>query len=227
MRKNIRNNSFKKNAKKISRPVDDSKKGLQFKWWMLIPIILILVVAIVLVVNNAKQTEHGNQVSQVAISSLPNKLVYYIGEQPSYAGLTITTTLNNGMTFTEGPEACTFSGFNSEFAVEEQKITVTYGEHTFVYTVTIKEPIKPFSPLTGVSLETLPKTEYKVGDWLDVNGGVLLLEYEDGSTRRIKLEDKHVYDFSSDQATDKLTLTVKVREDGFLATCTYDIKVTE
>ena len=149
-----------------------------------------------------------------------------MGEEPSYTGLTITTTLNDGTSFTEGPEACTFSGFNSEFAKEEQVITVKYKEHTFVYTITIKEPVRPVSPLKSVTLESMPKTEYKVGDWMNVNDGVLLLEYEDGSTRRIELEHKHVYGFSTD-APGTFTLTIKVHEDGYLVTCTYQITVTE
>ena len=228
MRKNFKNHYMKsmKSAKRYSAYAGgNNKKSLKFLWW-LIPAVLALIVAVVAIVMSVKSTESGKQVSQVSISTLPNKLVYYIGEEPSYTGLTITTTLNNGMTFTEGPEACTFSGFNSEFAQEEQKITVKYKEHTFVYTVTIKESVRPSANLTKISLVNLPKTEYKVGDWLNVNDGVLLLEYDDGSTRRIQLEHRYVYDFSTD-TPGNFTLTVKLREDGILMTCTYDITVTE
>ena len=210
----------------FSDPDEKEPFKFKFKWWMLIPVVVILAIVIAVVAIGAAESTYDKQVSQVAISSLPEKLVYYVGEQPSYTGLTITTTFNNGTTFTEGPESCTFSGFNSEFAEEEQHITITYGEHTFVYTITIKEPVKPFSPLVNISLVTLPKTEYKVGDWLNVNDGVLLLEYEDGSTRRIRLEHNHIRNFSSDNPGN-FTITVKVVEDGYLATCTYDITVTE
>ena len=212
----------------FSFSVSDEKAPfkLKFKWWMLIPLVLVFAAVMAVITNNAISVEKGNEVSQVAISSLPTKLVYYVGEQPSYTGFEITTTLNNGTKFTEGPEACTFSGFNSEFAQEEQHITVKYKEHTFVYTITIKEPVRPFSPLKSVTLESMPKTEYKVGDWMNVNDGVLLLEYEDGYTRRIRLEHKHVYGFSTD-TPGTFTLTVKVHEDGYLVTCTYDITVTE
>ena len=210
----------------LDKPSKKKPFKFEFKWWMLIPIVLILAITITVIVLDVEKTTHDKEVSQVAISSLPTKLVYYVGEHPSYTGLTITTTFNDGTEFTEGPEACTFSGFNSEFAVEEQQITVTYKEHTFVYTITIKEPVRPFSPLVKISLETLPKTEYKVGDWLNVNDGVLLLEYEDGSTRRVRLEHKYVYDFSTENPG-TFTVTVKLREDGFLATCTYEITVTE
>ena len=61
---------------------------------------------------------------------------------------------------------------------------------------------------------------------MDVEDGVLLLEYEDGSTRRIRLDYNHVYGFST-KTPGTFTITVKLREDGFLATCTYEITVTE
>lgn len=220
----MRRNYHKKNNRRYSYS-GNGKSGLSFKWWM-IPVALLVIAVIAAAVHFTTKSVNGNVVSNVAISSMPNKLVYYVGEQFSSTGLTITTTLNNGTTFTEGPETCTFSGFNSEFAQEEQQITVKYKEHTFVYTITIKEPPRPFSPLKSISLETLPKTEYKVGDWMSVENGVLLLTYEDGSTRRIRLDYNHIYDFDTRKAG-TYTITVKYREDSYLATCTYNITVTE
>ena len=205
-----------------------SRKGIKFKKWMLIPIIIVAVIAVaaIIIIGNGTSGNDSNEVLSVAISSLPTKLVYYVGEEPNYTGFAVTTQFNNGTEFTEGSEACTFSGFNSEFPVKEQEITVNYGEHTFMFTVEIKERPRPFSPLTKISFESLPKTEYKVGDWMDINDGVLLLEYEDGSTRRMRLEYRHVYDFSTD-TPGTFTLTVKYRENGILQTCTYEITVTE
>ncbi len=221
----MRNNYNRSRRRRSERGdwYDGGKKKSKFRWWM-VPLAIVLVIATVVIVNSTRSAAHGKMVSSVAISSLPEKLVYYIGEEISYTGLEITTTLNNGTSFTEGPEACTFSGFNSEFAEEEQRITVTYGEHKFVYTVTIKEPVRPLSPLTSISLEALPKTEYKVGDGLSVENGVLLLTYKDGFTRRIRLEYGHIYDFSTEKAG-SFTITVKLREEGYLATCTYQITV--
>ena len=204
-----------------------TKKSFKFKMWMLIPIILVLAIAITVVVFNAKKTAMENEVMQVSISSLPTKLVYYVGEEFSDTGFAVTTMLNNGISFTEGPEACTFSGFDSRFATSKQEITVTYGTHTFVFTVDIKERPRPISPLTEVSLIAMPKTEYKVGEILSVSGGVLLLKYEDGSSREIQLKYNHIYDFSTDKPAEKLTVSVLVEENGYLGVCTYDITVTE
>ena len=190
-------------------------------------LVLIAVFAIVLTINNNKKDKVGNQVLNVSISALP-KQVYYVGDEPSYTGLKITTTFYNGTSFTEGEEACTFEGFNSEFPVAEQQIFVTYGEHSFVYTVEIKERPRPASPLQSISIDTLPKTEYKVGDWLDVNDGVLLLTYENGDTRKIRLEPSHINTDSFNTKTPgNYTVEVLILENDVIKSCTYDVTVTE
>lgn len=220
-------NNYNRNRRRRSERGDwsdsETKKKKKFHWWI-IPIVLVAIAIVVIVSGNLIRTADGNRIMGVSISKLPDKLVYYVGEKFSSKGLEITTTLNNGTSYTEGPETCTFSGFNSEFAEEEQQIFVSYGDRTFVYTITIKEPPRPFSPLKTISLETLPKTDYKLGDWLSVEDGVLLLTYEDGFTRRIRLEYGHIYDFSTEKPG-TFTITVKLREDGYLATCTYQITV--
>lgn len=215
--------SFPKERKRASQK--EHKGRRRFKWWI-IPIVVLLVAGGIFGYANITRELNGAKISSVVISSLPYKTEYYIGEQPDYTGFAITTTYNDGTTLTEGADACTFSGFDSEFAADEQQITVTYGEYVFIFDVAIKEPVRVFSPLVRISLETLPKTEYKVGDWLSVENGVLVLEYEDGSSRRIQLKYGHIYDFSTEKPG-KFTVTVKLREDGYLATTTYDVTVSE
>lgn len=202
------------------------KKSAFRRWWWTIPVAIALVIAVIVIVNSVKTTSDGKTVSSVSISSLPDKTVFYVGEQPSYKGFAVTTTLNNGTTFTEGPEACTFSGFDSRFAVKNQEIVVTYGEYVFTYNIEIKELPRPLIPLEEISLKVMPKTEYKVGETMNISDGIILLQYEDGSSREIRLKYSHIYDFSTAEAG-VFTVSVIVEENGYLATCTYEITVTE
>lgn len=213
----------KRRAKKTQ--LKENKGKHRFKWWI-IPLVILLVTGVIFIYANIIRKDNDPKVFSVAISTLPYKTEYYIGEQPDYTGFTVTTTYNDGTTFTEGADACTFSGFDSEFAAEKQQITVNYKENTFVFDIAIKEPPRAFSPLSKIALVSLPKTEYKVGDWLSVKDGVLLLEYSDGATRKIPLDYLHIYDFSTEKPG-KFTVTVKLREDGYLATTTYDVTVSE
>ena len=80
--------------------------------------------------------------------------------------------------------------------------------------------------MVGVSFKTLPKTQYKVGDWMSVEGGVLLVKYDDGSTKEVELTYDHVYGFTTAEPG-TFTLYVKYVEEGLLSETTYTITVTE
>ncbi len=226
-----KNNKFDFNNIKFnsrSNRSDRPERKIKKKTWVILSIViafvLVLAVALSVIIGNIRKNEEGRQVADVTMTSLPYKTTFYIGEEASYTGLVITTTLNNGTTYTDGPEACTFSGFDSRFAESNQVIYVTYGEYSFVYSITIKERPREASALVSATLISLPKTEYKIGDPLSVSGGILKLEYENGTNREIQLKYNHISNFSS-QFAGTFTIVVFVEEDGYLATCTYEITV--
>jgi hypothetical protein len=84
--------------------------------------------------------------------------------------------------------------------------------------------------LCDIELTTLPKTEYKLGEWLDTTGGVLLRKYTDGSEYYINLVNGYVSGFGpirDEQKTGKFTLVVVYRENGITCRTFYEITVTE
>ncbi len=215
--------AYKRSRKRRSDYLDKTEKHSKLRWWMIPSTILVIAIIVFVVISLATAVD-GRAIANIELIAWPEKLVYYIGDKPSYTGLELGITLYDGTEYIVGPEECEFSGFNSEFAEEEQHITVTYKEHTFSFTVTIKEVPHLISPLKKISLVTLPQTEYKVGDRLSVENGVLLLEYEDGHTQRIRLEYSHIYNFTTDKPGTH-TISVKIMENGYLVTCTYQITV--
>ena len=86
-------------------------------------------------------------------------------------------------------------------------------------------PTEPAPVLKQIRLETLPKTEYTLGERLDTSGGVLLCEYTDGSARRINLTSSMVSGFDKVKSPGTYTLTVRYEEKGVVATTTYAIRV--
>jgi hypothetical protein len=79
----------------------------------------------------------------------------------------------------------------------------------------------------GITLETLPKTEYRIDEWLDTTGGVLLCEYADGSVYRLSLVNSYIFGWENVNGPGEYVLTVKYMENGTLAETTYTITVTE
>ncbi len=180
------------------------------------------------------------------VLSRPHKTTYVVGEAENWFGLEVKLVTESGSTVL-GPESCVISGFDSSAPAENQVITVQYMDLATTFTVSIRsgsdDPSgeqggeqggaqgnnqKPPNALfTGMSFKSLPKTQYKVGDfWLNVQGGVLLLRYDTGATREINMSLDMVEGFTT-AAPGTYTLTVTYIEDGHRATLTYDITVTE
>ena len=206
---------------------DVPKKSFAPKFAIAIGVILVLaivMVAVFLIMPAVKQ--NGEKISQISVYQMPNKTVYLINEEADYTGLRIQVTKNNGDTYLVRAHECNITGFEN-LKEGYNTITVNYQGFITTFAVRAEKAPRPTPTLTGISLETLPKTEYKVGEWLDTTGGVILCEYVDGSVFRVALENSNVFGFAGIDSPGKYTLTVKYVENGILASTTYEITVTE
>ena len=174
------------------------------------------------------KTTQDSQTKQIRVVSNPKKMVYLIGEEPDFSGLKIEGVKENGTIFTVYTSKCQITGFDSSTA-GVKTITVAYEGFKTTFYVTVEEPPRATPDLVGITLDTMPKTEYMVGEWLDTDGGVILCEYADGSTYRVSLINQHVYGWEEayEQGVGTYTLTVRYKENGLLAETTYEITITE
>ncbi len=216
-------------TKKTSNTVngDAPKKAFAPKIAIVIGVILVLaivMVAVFLIMPAVKQ--NGEAIKEISVSQLPDKTVYLTGEEANYTGLRIQVTKKNGETYTVRAHECEITGFDS--AKEGYiRILVKYEGFEVGFNLKVQEPPRPTPSLKSISLKTLPKTEYKVGERLDTIGGVILCEYNDGSQHTVSLVNGHVSGFKNVDGPGTYMLTVKYKENGVLATCTYEITVTE
>ena len=75
--------------------------------------------------------------SSIAITSPANKQVYAIGNQLDLTGLEVTGTYSDGSTRVEEITTANVSGFDSSSLSTEQVLTITVGDKTTTYTVSI------------------------------------------------------------------------------------------
>ena len=188
---------------------------------------VVLVIAVAIVLCATILDDLNKKMEDIAISSMPSKTIYYVGEEIDLSGLQIDAVYSNGDHFAISLANCTITGFDSSKPVDTQKITVRYQRYQVTFNIIIREEPKPQPVLAGIRLETLPKTEYKVGEWLDTSGGVIVCEYQNGSTYRISLENSNIYGWENVNGPGTYTLTVKYAEGGILKETTYTITVTE
>ena len=186
--------------------------------------------------DNGNSTE--NEIRRIYISKTPDKTQFYLDDEADYTGLTIQVLKNNGDSQTivysdANSSLFTFSGFDSSLPEEKQTITVTYKGYSASFNISIVRFEPPADTIKSISWVKLPKTEYKVGDFYETNGGMLLKEYNDGTTERCILLDTYVLGreaaFVNGRAKNIGTyeLTVKYKENGVTVYTTYTITVTE
>lgn len=234
----------KANKKKPSVAIDglkDKKKSAKTIKAVIIVACVVLVLALLTVAvtlyvkyTNAVAAD-GKNIARVYVSAYPKNTAYYIGDKkPDYSGLKIGITLKNGTNHyveysDETASEFTFKGFDTSAYSEQQTITVTYKGYECKFDISVTERPQATPILDKISLETLPKTEYKVGEWLSTTGGVILLEYTNHPPLRVNLMNKDVYGWQEayEAGPGTYTLTVIYVEDGVLAETTYDITITE
>jgi hypothetical protein len=232
------------------KPVN--KKALIIWISVAVAVLLIAAVAAVLIISNTNSggstgnggntgniidnifgndnKEEDNTIKEIKVTRYPDKVSYYCGEWFDKTGLTVYQLTNGGAFTKVDIDKCTVTGFDSSAPTEQQILTVTYEGFTATFPVTIKEAPKPVPSLVSVVLETMPKTEYKVGENLNTEGGVMLCTYSDGTTQKIDLKPKHVSGFVAAMESGvagEYELEVKYSENGVRVKTTYKITISE
>lgn len=158
--------------------------------------------------------------------AVPEKTVYYVGEDLDLAGMKVTAVYSNGRTVeisNDDPEL-KVSGFDSSKANEALEITVAYQGKTAVFTVEIKEKEEPPVPekkLQGIRIDANPdKTEYQIGDALDLAGMKVTAVYDDESSEDVTALVQ-VTGYDSSEAGE---VTVSVSYEGFTQTFTVTVR---
>ncbi|RKP53994.1 hypothetical protein D7Z26_11430 [Cohnella endophytica] len=153
--------------------------------------------------------------TSIAVTAQPTKTQYKIGESLDLAGLVVKGTYNNG---TSAPVAITssnISGFDSGTA-GTKTVTITVGGKTTTFNVTITNV-----SLISIAVETPPtKTQYKVGESLDLAGLVVTGTYDDESSDTLTITSSNISGFDNGTAGTK---TVTVTVGG--KTATFDVTI--
>ncbi|MGN0640612.1 MAG: bacterial Ig-like domain-containing protein, partial [Oscillospiraceae bacterium] len=131
--------------------------------------------SIVVVAADAKE------VSGISISTQPTKTAYFVGDELSVDGkITVTYSDDSSSEIAITPAMVT--GFNSSAAAETQTLTVTYGGKTANYNISVTAV-----EISGIAVTAPTKTDYKVGESLDLTGGSLVATYNNGKEETLPL----------------------------------------
>lgn len=205
---------------------------MTFKRKLITIIIIILSLLLVLIASFATYSYiHGKQDSYMNVDVSKAKTTYYIGEEFDNKNITVEAFKFNGDTYEISVEDCTFSGFDSSKAVEQQKITVTYKTISSYYFIEVKNlPTYNKTP-KSISFVTYPKLNYTWEEYsyhlLDIEGATLQITYTDDSNEIIPLKEEYLYFKDKINKPGTYTIDVKYRQSGVIVTTDFTITITE
>ena len=160
-------------------------------------------------------------VSGISIKTQPNQTVYEVNGQLNLAGLVLEVTYEDGSK-SEVAEGFDVSQVDIS-TVGEKTITVTYRDKTATFTVNVKKAEQPpVATLDSITISGPTKTEYEIGDKLDLTGLAVIAHYSDGSYQEVT--DYEVSGFDS-TAAGKKTITVRYVEDGITELAQFELTV--
>ena len=110
--------------------------------------------------DNNNGTSIPEEISTLDISAVPKKIVYRVGDDPDYSGLSVyfkSEELPSGYIYYDlNPEEFTITGFDSTEPIEEQVITVECKGFTDTFTVKIEPALSVGVTLAGITMKALP-----------------------------------------------------------------------
>lgn len=167
---------------------------------IIIAVVLIAIASVVSVV--AINDSNSKKATGIEISTYPIKLEYYKYDQIDLTGLSIKLKKNNAQ-YDEmiDTSKVTITGFDSSKVTDRQTVTVSYNGFSATFVVKIQELPEPTPAVTNIQLEMDEgyelKTQYKVGEALDLSHMYLRVTYSDGTIARVSVTPDMVSGFDS------------------------------
>jgi len=153
--------------------------------------------------------------SGIAVTNKPTKTQYVVGKNLDVTGLVVTGTYSDGTTTPITITSANISGFDSN-TIGSKTVTVTVEGKTATFNVDIIA-----KALTGIAITNQPtKTQYVVGQSLDLTGLVVIGTYNDGTTTSMTITSANISGFDSNTTGSKI---ITVTFDGKKATFNVDI----
>lgn len=171
-------------------------------------VLIVLSSTIFVVIKKIK----GENLLNIQFESLPYKVEYYLGEELDLKGTIIRAYKRNGKNYIVNNNLINFSGFSSE--VEgKQVINARYKDFNITFDIIVKKLPQETPILISIEIDQVPtKTIYRVGEKISLSGGIIKLNYSDGSIKRISLIRDYILVFDSSVPVEEYQVVVTFKE---------------
>ena len=132
----------------------------------------------------------NESIEEISIPFLPEKLLYYCGEELDLTGGVIQITYTSGDTKQMPLSVDMVDGYDSG-CIGTQTLTVTYKEFTATFDIEVSK--KPVA--TEIALKSEPdNTKYVKGTKFDLSGAEISVIYDNGDEKAVAVDDSMVSD---------------------------------
>ena len=146
------------------------------------------------------------EVTGIRMGDYPKKLVYKIGESLDVSGGTLVVKYDDNTEKVISIANDMVSGYDA-YTIGTQKIKVEYDGFVIEFEVIVGNEI------AGIRMGSYPsKLVYKLGEELNLSGGTLVIEFEDGTETSVMITENMVSGYLADIAG---THKIKVSYQGF------------
>ena len=160
--------------------------------------------------TSLKVTVIKKEIESIAIKTKPKKITYFVGESLDLTNGVITVHYNDNSTkdISMKNTSVTATGFNAN-ASGEQTITVNYSNKTATFKVQVNE-----IAISTLTIKTMPsKVVYQTGENLNLQDGVLLKKYNNGTYKEVSMTDPSVT-ISGYNKNEAGTQTIQLETEG-------------
>lgn len=134
---------------------------------------------------NVVSGEISLEPTEISVVSLPNKIIYGVGEDLNLNGLVVRANFEDGSYLDiDDTRVLSVTGFDSS-KLGDQELIVTYKEKSTTFSVTVTD-FSTGASLAGIQIVSQPdKVTYQAGEALDTRGLEIVAYYSDGSQSSI------------------------------------------
>ncbi|WP_173917220.1 bacterial Ig-like domain-containing protein [Halobacillus sp. Marseille-Q1614] len=160
-------------------------------------------------------------VTKLEVTQLPQKTQYFIGDELSLDGLSVTATYSDGETERLTKGQLEVYGFDSS-TEGDQEVSLSFKGETTSFTVNVKE-----KEVEGIQVTNYPQTTYQVGDELDLSQMEVSTVYDNGE-KDLLSEDQYTIDDSAFDASQPGVYPLTISPvDDFLEAIELEVTVRE
>ena len=161
-----------------------------------------------------------NILKNIVITNPPDKTAYSIGDTFDTASMIVKAQYSDGSSktissYTYSPQTITSN--------DDTEITISYTEDNITETAIQDITVGEVSNLLGISIITNPtKMSYKVGEYFETDGMIVVASFEDGTSKQIRGYTYEPNDLLTENDT---TITISYTQQEITKTATLNINV--